>query len=84
MKTLTATELARNLRRILDGVEHGHEEIVITRDGRPVAKLAPHVRSITALEAMGDIYGLLSDEEGAAWLEDARGADAVLGECNTT
>ena len=78
MKTLTATEFARNLSRILDSLEHGHEEVVITRNKRPVARLIPGSPTMTALEAMGDIYGLLSDEEGAAWLKDARGADAVL------
>ena len=78
MKTLTAAECALDFGRILDTVEHSHEEIVITRDERPVAKLTPHVPCMTALEAMGDIYGLLSDEEGEAWLKDARGADALL------
>lgn len=41
MKNLTATQLARNLSDVLDGVEHRGETYVIARQGRPVATLAP-------------------------------------------
>ena len=34
---------------------------------------------MTALEALGDLYGVLSDDEGESWLRDARGADRQLG-----
>lgn len=80
MKSLTATELARNLSRVLDNLEYGREEIVITRNKRSVARLVPGAPSMTAHEAMNDLYGLLLDEEGAAWLRDARGREAVLSE----
>ena len=78
MKALTASELARNLRRVLDGLEHGREEVVIMRNKRAVARLLPGGPLMTATEAMSDLYRTLPDAEGAAWLEDARGADASL------
>lgn len=41
MKTLSATEAARRFADLLDAVEHGRESFVITRRGRPVARVAP-------------------------------------------
>jgi prevent-host-death family protein len=40
MKTMTATQAARNFAGLLDAVEHG-EAIVITRDGVPVGRFVP-------------------------------------------
>jgi antitoxin (DNA-binding transcriptional repressor) of toxin-antitoxin stability system len=78
MKTLTATELARNLSRILDSLEHGSEEIVIVRNKHAVAKLIPGAPMMTALEAMSDLHRTLPYAEGEAWLRDSRKiADAV-------
>ena len=41
MRTVTATEAARNFSRMLDLLEHGSEEIVVLRNNQPVAKLVP-------------------------------------------
>ena len=41
MRTISAEEASRNLLKWLDRIEAG-EEIVITRDGRPVATLRPY------------------------------------------
>ncbi|MDT0320002.1 type II toxin-antitoxin system Phd/YefM family antitoxin [Streptomyces millisiae] len=40
MRTMTATEVARNFASVLDRAEHG-ETIVITRGGRRLAILSP-------------------------------------------
>jgi prevent-host-death family protein len=40
VRTLTATEVARNLSDVLDEAEHG-ETIVVTRNGRRVAVIGP-------------------------------------------
>lgn len=40
MRTITATEAARNFSEILDKVEHG-EEIVIMRGKREIARMVP-------------------------------------------
>jgi prevent-host-death family protein len=72
MKTITATEAARNFSRVLDMLEHGSEEIVLVRNNHPVAKLVPGAPRLTAREALGDLYRTLPDAEGASWLKYAR------------
>jgi prevent-host-death family protein len=47
MRTLTATEASRGFAAMLDLVEHG-ETVLITRDGRPVARLAPETMATGA------------------------------------
>jgi antitoxin (DNA-binding transcriptional repressor) of toxin-antitoxin stability system len=41
MKTLSATYVARNFSAVLDAVERDHEEIVLVRNQRQVARLMP-------------------------------------------
>ena len=72
MATVTATELARNLSRILDRLEHGGEEVVIVRNNRPIGRLIPGAPVMTALEALADLYRTLPDEDGEAWLRESR------------
>ena len=72
MRTMTATEVVRRFSRLLDGLEHGGEEIVIVRNHHPVAKLSPGAARLNAIEALGDLYGTLDDAEGASWLKDIR------------
>jgi len=78
MRTVTATEAARNFSRVLDLLEHESEEIVVLRNNQPVAKLVPGAPRMTALEALADLHRTLSDEEGAAWLKDVRRVDRRL------
>jgi len=44
MKTMTATQAARNFAGLLDAVEHG-EAVVITRDGVTVGRFVPERRT---------------------------------------
>jgi antitoxin (DNA-binding transcriptional repressor) of toxin-antitoxin stability system len=76
MRTLTATEVSRNFSRLLDGLEHGGEEIVVLRNKHPVSKLVPGAARMNAIEALGDLYATLDDEEGARWLADIHRLDA--------
>ena len=76
MQTMSATEVARNLSRLLDSLEHGGEEIVVMRNKHPVAKLVPGAARMTAIEALGDIFATLDDSEGGAWLETGRTSKA--------
>ena len=78
MKTLTATELARNISRVLDALEHGGDEIVVMRNRHPVARLVPGAPRMTALEALSDLHRTLDMDEGGAWLEDVARADRLL------
>ena len=71
MRTVTATEAARNFSRVLDLLEHESEEIVVLRNNQPVAKLVPGAPRMTALEALGDLYRTLPDAEGKAWMDAA-------------
>jgi antitoxin (DNA-binding transcriptional repressor) of toxin-antitoxin stability system len=72
MKTLTVTELARNLSAILDRLAVEREEIVIERNQRQVARLLPGPGRLTALEALADIYRTLPADAGATWEADSR------------
>jgi len=78
MRTLTATEVARQFSRVLDSLEQGGEEIVVLRNQQPVARLVPGAARLSALEALADLYRTLPDEDGAAWLQDLRGADRPM------
>jgi prevent-host-death family protein len=73
-KTVNVHEAKTNLSRLLSRVERG-EEIVISRAGRPIARLQP-------FEPRGNTRTLGADE-GAVWIADDFDAplpDAVLAE----
>lgn len=72
MRTITATELARNLRRVLDRLAIEGEEIVIERNREQVARLLPGPARQTALQAMADLYRTLPEEAAATWKADSR------------
>jgi antitoxin (DNA-binding transcriptional repressor) of toxin-antitoxin stability system len=72
LKTVTATELARNLSRVLDRLAIEGEEVVIERNGQEVARLLPGATRQSALEAMGDLYRTLPDSAGVSWEADSR------------
>ena len=72
MKTITATHLARNLRRVLDRLAVEGEDIVIERNRQQVARLLPGPARQTALEAMADLYRTLPDDAAATWEADSR------------
>lgn len=70
MRTVQAAEAKTHLLRILDEVEHG-ETIVITRHGKPVARLSPHAEAererfedaIAQMRALRQRIGRMSIEE---------------------
>ncbi len=78
MKSLTATEIARNFSRVLDALEHGGEEIIVLRNNAPIAKLVPGAQRMNAIEVLGDLHRTIDDAEGAAWIEDMQPADHLL------
>lgn len=80
MTTMTATELARNLSIVLDRLEFGSEEILVTRSRHPVARLVPGPARMTAMEAFADLFGAISEDEGEAWLHDCAAADRSVRE----
>ena len=72
MKTITATELARNFRQYLDQVEHQGEELVVVRNQHQVAKIVPGPVTMTAIEALTDLHRTLPADAGKNWLRDSR------------
>ncbi|MBM4041239.1 MAG: hypothetical protein FJ290_22280 [Planctomycetes bacterium] len=80
MKVMTDVEFASEVRRVLKELEETPGEVVITHDDRPIARLLPGIPVMTAKEAFGGLAGLLTDEEGEAWLRDMEGFDHPLSE----
>lgn len=73
MKTITATELARKLRQVLDSLVAGGEEILVERNHQLVARILPGPGRRTALEALADLYRTLPEDAAAGWEADGKG-----------
>ena len=65
MLQITATELARKFKQMMNLVEFQGEELIIVRNNRQVAKIIPGPATMTALEAMSDLYRTLPEDAGA-------------------
>ena len=74
MKTLTVTEVARNLSTVLDGVEREQEEVVLVRNHRRIARLVPEPPARNALEVLGDLYRTLDERTADALATAINGA----------
>jgi prevent-host-death family protein len=70
MKTVTATQAARNFAGLLNAVEHG-EVVVITRDGVPVGRFIPE-RQTTADRLTAALRDDAADPDFADDLEAVR------------
>ena len=73
MRSISATEAARNFSRLLDDVVNG-ESIVITREGRPVGRLSPE--SSTTADRLVRI--MEENPLDAAFMEDVEEARRLL------
>jgi antitoxin (DNA-binding transcriptional repressor) of toxin-antitoxin stability system len=74
MQTITATELARNTRDILDKVVGQGRTINVERNHTMVAQIVPPQPSMTASQAMaGLMIPRLTGPQARAWLKDSRG-----------
>jgi antitoxin (DNA-binding transcriptional repressor) of toxin-antitoxin stability system len=73
MPTISATDLARNTREILDKVVIHGETVIIERSRTIVAQIVPAVRTMTASEALAGLgLPILTPEQAAAWLKDSK------------
>ena len=63
MREVGAFEAKSKLGQLLDQVEHG-EEIIITRRGRPVARLAPVEPGFDRAKARRAVAGILEMSKG--------------------
>lgn len=78
MRKITATELARNTREVLERLATYGGEVIIERNNRQVARLIGGPPRQTALEAMADLYRTLDPEAAETWEQE--GADVLGGE----
>jgi antitoxin (DNA-binding transcriptional repressor) of toxin-antitoxin stability system len=73
MRTISATDLARNTREILDRVVSNGETVVIERNHTVIAQIVPPERVMTAVEALAGLgLPVLTPKQAAAWLEESR------------
>jgi antitoxin (DNA-binding transcriptional repressor) of toxin-antitoxin stability system len=73
MPAITATELARDTRQLLDRVGSG-ERFDVLRHQTTVARLVPAQRTMTAVQALAGLRPMLPPREAAAWAKDSRSA----------
>ncbi|KVL93086.1 type II toxin-antitoxin system Phd/YefM family antitoxin [Burkholderia stagnalis] len=72
MPTITATELARHTRQILDLVAQRHETVVVERNQTAIARLVPAEPVMNAEQALDGLPTSLGAEDAARWLRDSR------------
>lgn len=72
MQTISATELARHTRQILDRVASGGETVAIERNHVTIATITPSEAQMTAAQALSGLRPLLTQRQGAAWQRDSR------------
>ncbi len=73
MQTISATDLARNTRAILDRVVARGETVAIERNHTLIAQIAPPERTMTASQALAGLgWPKLAPKQAVAWLKDSR------------
>lgn len=72
-QTLPLAEVKAKLSEMVDRVEHTHDRITLTRNGRPAAVLI----SPDELAALEETLDLLSDRDAMTQLRDAQAAVAA-------
>ena len=72
MRVISASDLARNTRAILERILTG-ETVSVRRNRTEVAHIVPARRSMTAAEAIAGLEGKLTPAQGDSWLKDSRG-----------
>jgi len=80
MQNVTATELARNTRAILDKVAVRGEVVIIERNHTMIAQIMPPPQTMTAAQALAGLtLPMLTPAQASAWLKDSKGdfGDAV-------
>lgn len=73
MQTISATDLARNTRKILDRVASRGETVVIERNHTMIAQIVPPERTMTASQVLAGLgLSVLTPKQAAAWLKDSK------------
>jgi antitoxin (DNA-binding transcriptional repressor) of toxin-antitoxin stability system len=73
MKTISATELTRNTREILDRVATRGEVVTIERNHTMIAQIMPMQRTMTASQALaGLVFPALTPPQARVWLQESK------------
>jgi antitoxin (DNA-binding transcriptional repressor) of toxin-antitoxin stability system len=73
MLTISATDLARNTREILDKVASRGETVAIERNHTLIAQIMPPQRTMTAAQVFdGLALPMLTRAQAKAWLNDSK------------
>ncbi len=68
MQTITATDLARHTRAILDTVVMRGETVSVERNHLTIARIVPAEPTMTAARALADFRQTLTPEQATRWL----------------
>ena len=77
MIVMSVTDFARNLKSALNRLEAGGEEIVLVRNKRRIGRIVPGEPFMNAVEAMGDLVGIIPDAAAEGWIEAGRSPRTV-------
>ena len=80
MQTISATELTRNTREILDRVATQGETVTIERNHTTIAQIMPPQKTMTASQALaGLVFPILTPQQASSWLHESKDgfSDAV-------
>lgn len=73
MQTISATELARNSREVLDRVATRGETVAVERNHALIALVVPAEPNMTATQTLAGLpRPMFSAAQAAAWLNDSR------------
>ena len=73
MQTISATELTRNTREILDRVATRGETVTIERNHTMIAQIMPPQKTKTASQALsGLVFPMLTPQQASAWLQESK------------
>ena len=72
MQTISATDLARNTREILDGVTSRGETVAVERNRMMIALIIPPERTMTAAQALAGLRPMLTPKQADAWVKDSK------------
>jgi antitoxin (DNA-binding transcriptional repressor) of toxin-antitoxin stability system len=72
MQTISATDLARNTRNVLDTVVGTGETVLVERNRMTIARIVPQQPAMTASQALAGFQPVLTPEQAERWLADSR------------
>lgn len=73
MEIITATDLARKTREVLDTVARDRETVLVERNHITIARIVPPEPTMTVAQALAMIQPMLTTHQGKRWQKDARG-----------